>query len=128
MKQSTKNKIGAGIAGIGMFLGTVLPLAAQDNQPARAPYNPRVGDSATATIINVFKPIPTGKEGDYEAALADVDGNPATIDDQRIIANPSRALRQQPKYQLQTGDTIAYIENEKSIIGKVIYSFTRTNR
>jgi hypothetical protein len=121
MKQSTKNKIGATIGGVGMFLATALPAAAQDNQPARAPYNPRVGDSATATVLNTWNG--DNIEGrDQDIVLIDVDGDGSTTDDQRLIITRSDVVKSKPQYVLKTGDRIIYIEDTNSIIYKRVYA------
>jgi hypothetical protein len=124
MKQSTKNKIGAGIAGVVMFFGTIAPLAAQDNaqdsQPARAPYNPRVGDSVTATVVNKFE---IGLNGTNQTIIiTDVDGDGRTTDDQRMAIGTSDWFNKNPRYQLQIGDKVIYIEDQRSIVYRQVYA------
>jgi hypothetical protein len=96
--------------------------------PPRAPYNPRVGDSATATVINVFTHIAGGKLGFLEGYLVDVDGNSNTTDDQRIIIRAIKDLEGAlANRKLFIGDKIIYTEDTNTITNNVINnSYTRT--
>jgi hypothetical protein len=119
MKQSTK-KIAAMVGGVVMFFGTIAPLAAQDNQPARAPYNPRVGDSATATVLNTWEGHSiVGKQ--HDIIIIDVDGDGRTTDDQRMMILQSDNVKNNPQRIFKKGDKLLYIENEGSIIYKRVY-------
>jgi hypothetical protein len=125
MKLSTKKvkcKIGGIIGGIAMLLNSAQGLAAQDNAPPppRTPYNPRVGDSATATVIQIFDNVKVGNDTDVYTII-DVDGDPRTTDDQRISLTTAKWLSKNPTFKLNVGDRVTYRETKESITHKRVY-------
>jgi hypothetical protein len=109
MKQSTKNKIGAGIIGVGMFLGTIAPLAAQDN----APYVPRPGRVENALIIDVYPSVLNGFKA--TEALYDIDGDARTTDDQGIYISTDSYFKRFPKHKVKDGDNISFRPTQETI-------------
>jgi hypothetical protein len=109
VKKKTAPKIGVLFAVLVMSLALAQATHAQDDasQPSRAPYNPVVGQAATATVFNTWEENNIAGYK-HDLVIVDVDGDGRTTDDQRMPLFTSDWLKKNPKYQLQQGDKIIY--------------------
>jgi hypothetical protein len=63
---------------------------------------------------------------DQTITIIDVDGDGNTTDDQRITILNSDWLTKNPKYQVQPGDKVLYIEDWISIELRMVFDYTKT--
>ena len=134
MKQIKKDNVKKVLAAAGKFAGkkvvptfglaaalTLLPapLSAQES-PRQGSinnnYNPIVGQLTRAYVIQVwYDKVSLNKENDIY--IIDVDGNPGTINDQKLVFTPKQYIGNN---RLRVGDKVQFIESNPTILERTV--------